>query len=87
MPFQQDISANGAVAVLVRAIFVVIDAVVGLIIILIRGVSAFVGGGFMWVVHLPMRIFGMFARIIGVLVVIALIVLVAVTIFNVVVVG
>ena len=87
MPFQQDISANGAVAVLVRAIFVVIDAIVGLIIILIRGVSAFVGGGFMWVVHLPMRIFGMFARIIGVLVVIALIVLVAVTIFNVVVVG
>jgi hypothetical protein len=41
----------------------------------------------MWVVHLPMRIFGMFARIIGVLVVIALIVLVAVTIFSVVVGG
>jgi hypothetical protein len=53
-----------------------------LVLLPVRAVSAFVGRGIVWLFRLPFRILGLLARLIGLLVVFGLILLAAVTLFN-----
>jgi len=82
MPFQDSAPGAGIVGFFVRMIFMLIEAVVRLVMLPIRGVSAFASHGFLWLMRLPFRLLSFAARLIGVVLVIALVVLVLVTVFS-----
>lgn len=82
MPFQDDQRPTGVVAFFVRVIFTLIEAAVRLALLPVKAVSSFASTGFVWLLRLPFRLLGIAARLVGVLLVIALIVLVLVTVFT-----
>ena len=82
MPFQQGQQQRGFVAFFVRLVFTLIETGVHLAMLPVRAVSSFVSHGFIWLLRLPFRLIGFAARLVGVLLVIALIVLVLVTVFG-----
>jgi hypothetical protein len=82
MPWRAPAAGTGSVAVLVRVIFSMFELCIFLVLLPVRAVSAFVGRGIVWLFRLPFRILGLLARLIGLLVVFGLILLAAVTLFN-----
>lgn len=83
MPFQDEPQRpTGVVAFFVRLVFTLIESAVRLAILPIKAVSIFISHGLVWVLRLPFRLLGIAARLVGVLLVIALIVLVLVTVFT-----
>jgi serine/threonine protein kinase len=86
MPFQETRRSTGVVAFFVRVVFALIEATVRLAMLPVKAVSTFVSHGFIWLLRLPFQLLGFVARLIGVLLVIALIVLVLVAVFRMVVV-
>lgn len=82
MPFQEGAPTSGVVGLFVRAVFVLLETAVRLVMLPVRGVSAFASHGFLWLMRLPFRLLSFAARLIGVVLVIALIVLVLVTLFS-----
>jgi len=83
MPWQQDGRPAGVIALLVRSMFMLIEVAIWLVMLPVRAISAFAGRGITWVLKLPFRILGLAARLVGLLLVLALIVLVIVTLFSV----
>ena len=79
MPWRPDETHSGMLGLVVRSIFQVIEAVLFLVFLPVRAVSAFAGRGLLWLLQLPFRILGLLARLIGLLLVLALVVLVVVT--------
>tara|TARA_R110002072_G_scaffold46591_1_gene128817 strand:- start:65370 stop:66680 length:1311 start_codon:yes stop_codon:yes gene_type:complete len=84
MPFQEAGRSTGIVAFFVRVLFSLIEAAVRLALLPIKAVSIFASHGFVWLLRLPFRLLSLAARLIGVLLVVALIVLVLVTVFTIV---
>ncbi len=82
MPFQDSVPTSGIVGLFVRMVFLLLEVTVRLIMLPVRGVSAFASHGFLWLMRLPFRLMSFAARLIGVVLVIALIVLVLVTVFS-----
>jgi serine/threonine-protein kinase len=82
MPWRAPTTATGSVAFVVRAIFAAFELCIFLVLLPVRAVSAFVGRGIVWLFRLPFRILGLLARLVGLLVVLGLILLAAVTLFN-----
>jgi tRNA A-37 threonylcarbamoyl transferase component Bud32 len=79
MPWRET-PPRGAMAFVVRVIFAVLEGAIFLVMLPVRAVSAFAGGGIVWLVKLPLRILGLVARLIGLLVVLGLVTLVLVSI-------
>ena len=79
MPWRED-RATGVLATLVRGLFGVFEAVIFLLMLPVRAVSAFAGRGVVWVLKLPFRILGLTARLVGLLLALALVTLFAVTV-------
>ncbi|MFT4511980.1 MAG: serine/threonine protein kinase [Planctomycetota bacterium] len=82
MPFQDDQRPTGVVAFFVRILFTLIEAAVRLALLPVKAVSTFASTGFVWLLRLPFRLLGIAARMVGVLLVIALVLLVLVTVFT-----
>jgi hypothetical protein len=68
--------------VLMRGLFTLIEVAIWAILLPVRGISAFAGRGVLWLMKLPLRIVGLLARLIGLLLVLALVVLVVVTLLQ-----
>ncbi len=73
---------RGALATLVHGMFGALEIAILLLMLPVRAVSSFAGRGVVWLLALPFRILGLTARLIGLLLVFALLVLAAVTIFH-----
>lgn len=82
MPFQEAQPSTGIVAFFVRVMFMLIEAAVRLTMLPVRAVSAFASHGVIWLLRMPFRLLGFAARLIGLVLVIALVVLVVVTILS-----
>ena len=79
MPWQSNEAPRGIVARLVRVIFSLIELTVRVVMLPVRLLGAFFGRGLIWLLRLPFRLLGVLARLIGVLLVIAVFVLIIVT--------
>src|SRR5262245_52851488 len=75
MPWQADKQARGPVALLVRGIFSVLEAVIFVVLLPVRAVSSFTGRGLVWLLRLPFRILGLTAQLVGLLMVAGLVML------------
>ncbi len=78
MPWRHAGGSGGLLGLVVRTLFQVIEAVLFLVLLPVRAVSAFAGRGLVWLLRLPFRILGLVARLVGLLLVLALVVLVVV---------
>ncbi len=81
MPWRET-PTRGPMATLVRLFFGLLEATMFVLMLPVRAVSAFAGRGVLWVLRLPFRILGLAARLIGLLLVTALLVLAAVTVLS-----
>jgi hypothetical protein len=79
MPWRDE-PQRGVLAMLVRFVFHVLEAAIFVLLLPVRAVSAFAGRGVLWTVKLPFRILGLTAKLVGLLLVLALITLVGVSI-------
>ncbi|MBL8737637.1 MAG: serine/threonine protein kinase [Planctomycetes bacterium] len=82
MPWRPTPAPRGLLGSLVHAIFLLISAVLFVVLLPVRAVSATVGRGFVWLLQLPFTILGLMARLIGLLLVLALVVLVLVALTS-----
>ncbi len=82
MPMRGDPAARGLVGWIVHAMFVVFEAAIRVLLLPVRGVAMVAGRGGRWLVRLPLTILGLLARLIGLLVVMALIALVIATVLG-----
>ena len=82
MPWRPTPAPRGLLGSLVHAIFLLISAVLFVVLLPVRAVSATVGRGFVWLLQLPFTILGLAARLIGLLLVLALVVLVLVALTS-----
>ncbi|MCA8975548.1 MAG: serine/threonine protein kinase [Planctomycetes bacterium] len=82
MPWRDPGRASGPVGLLVRSIFGVFEAIIFLVMLPVRAVSAFFGRGIVWLLRLPFRLLGVAAQLIGLLFVAALVLLVVVTVWS-----
>ncbi|MBL8733883.1 MAG: serine/threonine protein kinase [Planctomycetes bacterium] len=73
---------GGVLSLFVRIVFLGLSATTWLVLLPLRAIITFVGGGAAWLVRLPFRILGLAARLIGLLVVLGLVVLVFVVLMN-----
>lgn len=85
MPFQDDMQPVGVIALSVRIIFTLIEVFVRFALLPIMAISRYAGAAFAWLFRLPFRMLGVAAQLVGLVVVIALILLVAVAVFTLVV--
>jgi hypothetical protein len=69
----------GPFAGFARLIVAAAEVVAQAILMLVRAVAAAVGPGLRWTLRLPVRVFGVFAQLVGLVVVAAIVVLVVVT--------
>jgi serine/threonine protein kinase len=81
MPWQKE-PARGLLAFLVRALFSVFELAIWLLMLPVRAVSVFAGRGIVWLLKLPLRILGLAAQLIGLLLVFALLVLVVAAVLG-----
>jgi hypothetical protein len=79
---QEGARTRGVMGVLMRGLFTLIEVAIWAILLPVRGISAFAGRGVLWLMKLPLRIVGLLARLIGLLLVLALVVLVVVTLLQ-----
>ena len=82
MPWRPTPPPRGLLGSLVHAIFLLISAVLFVVLLPVRAVSATVGRGFVWLLQLPFTILGLMARLIGLLLVLAMVVLVLVALAS-----
>jgi hypothetical protein len=82
LPWAADRRGTGAVAWVVRAIFALLEAVIFVLLLPVRAVSAIAGRGFVWLVKLPFRILAAAAQLLGLLLVAALLLLVVVVVLS-----
>lgn len=82
MPWRSPSAGTGSMAAVVRAVFTVFELCIFLVLLPVRAVSAFAGRGVVWLFRLPFRILGLLARLVGLLVMLGLVLLAAVTIYN-----
>ena len=73
---------QGVVAFLVRAIFAVLEASIFVVFLPVRAVSTVAGRGIIWLLRLPLQILGLAARLIGLLLVAAIVLLVIVAVLH-----
>ena len=81
MPWR-DQPRRGPVAMVVRGMFGLLEAAMFVLMLPVRAVALFAGRGVVWVLRLPFRLLGLVARLIGLLVVAALLVLLVVTVLS-----
>jgi len=82
MPWRPTPAPRGLLGSLVHAIFLLISAVLFVVLLPVRAVSATAGRGLVWLLQLPFTILGLLARLIGLLLVLAVVVLVLVTLMS-----
>ncbi len=82
VPWRGPSPGNDVVAVVVRTIFSAFELCIFLVLLPVRAVSAFAGRGIVWLFRLPFRILGLLARLVGLLVMLGLVLLAAVTLYN-----
>jgi len=75
-------TGRGVVAFVVRAIFAVLEASIFVVFLPVRAVSTVAGRGIVWLLRLPLQILGLAARLIGLLVVAAIVLLVIVAVLH-----
>ncbi len=82
MPWQRGSTGHGVVAFVVRLIFALIEATIFVVLLVVRTVSAFAGRGLVWLLQMPFRILGLAARLVGLLLAAAIVLLVIVTVLH-----
>lgn len=82
MPWHEGEPQGGVLGFVVRLVFAAISVAVWAVMVPVRAISAFAGRGVVWLLRLPFRIVGLAARLIGLLLVLAIVVLVAVTLLQ-----
>ena len=82
MPWRPTPRTGGVVEFVVRIIFSAFEAVIFLVLLPVRAVSAVAGRGVGWLFELPFRLLGFVLRLVGLLVVAGLVLLVIVVLFN-----
>lgn len=80
MPWREAAApSGGVVGLFVKMLFGLLEVAVRLVMMPVRAVSMFAGNGLVWVLQLPFRLLGVAARLVGLVMVVALIVLLVVT--------
>jgi serine/threonine-protein kinase len=82
MPWLPDERARGVLPLVVRAILALMSATIYLVLLPVRAISTFAGRGMVWLLKLPFQILALAARLIGLLVVLALVVLLIVVVIS-----
>ena len=82
MPWRDQPAPRGPIAWLVRGIFLAITTLLYLVMLPVRAVSTFAGRGIVWLLRLPFQILGLAARLVGLLLVLALVLLALVTVIS-----
>ncbi|MBM4060055.1 MAG: serine/threonine protein kinase [Planctomycetes bacterium] len=82
MPWRGEAPRRGLVGWFVRAVFALIEAAIFVLLLPVRAIGAVAGRGVVFVLRLPFRILGLAARLLGLLLVGALILLAVVTVLH-----
>ncbi|HEX5053795.1 MAG TPA: serine/threonine-protein kinase [Planctomycetota bacterium] len=80
MPWRPTGRATGVLAFVVRVLFTAIEALLYVMFLPVRLLSTLAGRGMVWLVRLPLRVLGLTARLLGLLIVAGLLLLVVVVI-------
>jgi serine/threonine protein kinase len=75
LPWQQEAPSSGPLAFLVRQLFGLVEAMIFVVLLPVRAISAVSGRGAVWLFQLPFRILGVTAKLVGYIVVAALVLL------------
>jgi hypothetical protein len=79
MPWQAAPPPRGLLGFLVHGLFSLFEVVIHLVLVPVRAIGAVFGGGVGWLLRLPFRLLGLFAQLVGFLLVAALVLLLVVT--------
>jgi len=81
MPWREP-EPRGALRVVVRGIFALLEACIWLVLLPVRAISVFAGRGILWTLKLPFRILALLAQLMALLVAMAALLLVVVAVLN-----